>query len=151
MRALALAAVAWMPAWAPVWASEDGAAVYAENCAVCHQADGQGAAGVAPSLAGTLARYAGSDDGRRYLAQILVSGMAGPIQTDAGSFRGLMPSFRGRLDDAQIAAVMSHVLAEWNAATDPVVTEDAVARAEAAEPAPAATRALREQARAAGP
>jgi mono/diheme cytochrome c family protein len=147
VRALAIA----LAATAPAWAAEDGAAIYAENCAVCHQADGQGAAGVAPSLAGTLARYAGSDDGRRYLAQIVVSGMAGPIQTDAGPFRGLMPSFRGRLDDAQIAAVVNRVLAEWNAAAAPVVTEAAVAQAEAAEPAPSATRALREQARAAGP
>ena len=44
-----------------------------------------------PRSAGTLAAYLRSADGKRYLAQILVSGMIGPIDTQGHKFNGMMP------------------------------------------------------------
>lgn len=150
MRRLALtllATGAFLPRAADA-AGDPGAAIFAEHCVVCHQQDARGAAGVAPSLAGTLARHVNSAEGRRYLAQILVSGMVGPIETEGHRFSGLMPSFAARLGDAEIAATINHVLRAYNGiddagATTPISPAD-VAAARAAQPTPGATRSLRQ-------
>jgi mono/diheme cytochrome c family protein len=122
-----------------------GAAIFNERCALCHQADGHGAPGVAPSLAGTLAQYTGSADGVRYLSQIVVSGMVGKIRTEGHGFSGLMPGFAADLGDAQIASVVDYVLAHYNAVANPPVTAESVAAARAAQPVPTDTRHLREK------
>ena len=128
--------------------NEVGEKIFKERCVVCHQEDARGAAGVAPSLAGTLARHLDSVDGKRYLAQILISGMVGPIDTEGHKFNGLMPSFRADLSDADIAATINYVLATFNgvsnaSATSPITPQD-VSAAAATSPVPAATRALRQ-------
>jgi mono/diheme cytochrome c family protein len=137
--------VAMSPAFA---ANELGQALFKERCVLCHQEDARGAAGVAPSLAGTLAAYLRNGDGKRYLAQILVSGMIGPIDTEGRKFNGMMPSFRAELNDVQIAAIINYVLGTFNAvgdtgATTPIAPED-VAAASAADPVATGTRALRQ-------
>ncbi|HWY96012.1 MAG TPA: cytochrome c [Steroidobacteraceae bacterium] len=129
-------------------ANELGEKIFKERCVLCHQADAHGAAGVAPSLAGTLASYLGAADGKRYLAQILVSGMIGPIDTEGHKFSGLMPSFRADLSDAEIAATINYVLKTYNdvsaaGATMPIAPED-VAAVSATHPVATATRALRQ-------
>jgi mono/diheme cytochrome c family protein len=129
-------------------ANELGQKIFKERCVLCHQADAHGAAGVAPSLAGTLASYLGAADGRRYLAQILVSGMIGPIDTEGHKFSGLMPSFRADLSDAEIAATINYVLGTYNdvsdaGATMPIAPED-VAAVSATNPVATGTRALRQ-------
>lgn len=139
VAALLLAATSAQAADAP------GAAIFNERCALCHQPDGHGAPGVAPSLAGTLARYTGSPDGVRYLSQIVVSGMVGKIPTEGKVFSGLMPSFRDTLSDADIAAVVDYVLATYNGGAKPVVTQQGVAAARAENPVPTQTRHLREK------
>jgi mono/diheme cytochrome c family protein len=136
-------------ALAPALADNDlGEKTFKERCVVCHQEDAHGAAGVAPSLVGTLARHLDSTDGKRYLAQILISGMVGPIDTEGHKFNGLMPSFRADLSDAEIAATINYVLRTFNGvndanATRPITPQD-VSTAAAANPVPAATRALRQ-------
>jgi mono/diheme cytochrome c family protein len=129
-------------------ANDLGQKIFKERCVLCHQTDAHGAAGVAPSLAGTLVPYLGSADGKRYLAQILVSGMIGPIDTDGRKFSGLMPSFRADLSDAEIAATINYVLGTYNdvsdaGATMPIAPED-VAAVTAANPVATGTRALRQ-------
>jgi mono/diheme cytochrome c family protein len=129
-------------------ANDLGQKIFKERCVLCHQADAHGAAGVAPSLAGTLASYLGAADGKRYLAQILVSGMIGPIDTEGHKFSGLMPSFRADLSDAEIAATIDYVLETYNdvsdaGATIPIAPED-VAAVSATHPVATATRALRQ-------
>jgi mono/diheme cytochrome c family protein len=129
-------------------ANELGQQIFKERCVLCHQADAHGAAGVAPSLAGTLASYLGGADGKRYLAQILVSGMIGPIDTEGHKFSGLMPSFRADLSDAEIAATINYVLETYNGVSDagaamPIAPDD-VAAVSATHPVATATRALRQ-------
>jgi mono/diheme cytochrome c family protein len=129
-------------------ANDLGQKIFKERCVLCHQADAHGAAGVAPSLAGTLASYLGAGDGKRYLAQILVSGMIGPIDTEGHKFSGLMPSFRADLSDAEIAATINYVLETYNdvsdaGATMPIAPED-VAAVSATHPVASATRAMRQ-------
>ena len=128
--------------------NDTGQKIFKERCVVCHQEDAHGAAGVAPSLAGTLARHLSSAEGKRYLSQILISGMVGPIDTEGHKFSGLMPSFRGDLSDAEIAATLNYVLGTFNGvsaanAVSPITPQD-VSAAAATNPAPADTRALRQ-------
>jgi mono/diheme cytochrome c family protein len=147
--------VAWLLLWAlsgsisPAMGANDvGQRIFKERCVLCHQEDARGAAGVAPSLVGTLVPYLASADGKRYLSQILISGMIGPIDTEGHKFNGMMPSFRADLSDAEIAAVINYVLGTFNGvsdagATTPVAPED-VAAANASNPVATSTRSLRQ-------
>jgi mono/diheme cytochrome c family protein len=130
----------------PALADNDvGEKTFKERCVVCHQEDAHGAAGVAPSLVGTLAHHVESADGKRYLAQILISGMVGTIDTEGHKFNGLMPSFRADLSDAEIAATINYVLRTFNGVTtSSPITPEAVSAASATNPGPADTRALRQ-------
>jgi mono/diheme cytochrome c family protein len=121
----------------------DGAKIFAENCAMCHQAGGEGAVGLAPPLAGTLARYTSSADGKQYLSQILISGMAGPIQTQGQKFSGLMPSFADKLSDEDATSVLGYVLTKFNGVTTTTVQKQDVAAARARAPSAADTHHLR--------
>jgi mono/diheme cytochrome c family protein len=134
---------------APAFADNDvGQKIFKERCALCHQEDAHGATGLAPSLAGTLAGHLGSAAGKRYLAQILISGMVGSIDTEGHKFSGLMPSFRADLSDAEMAATINYVLGTFNgvsdtSATKPIAPEEVTA-ASATNPVAADTRALRQ-------
>lgn len=130
-------------------AAPDGAATFANRCTPCHQANAEGADGLAPSLAGTLKAYLATDDGRKYLTQILVSGMAGRIESQGRVVVGLMPNFRADFSDADIAAVLDYVLVHFNGADGAPITASAVAAARAAGPTPTDTRKLREKIKAA--
>jgi mono/diheme cytochrome c family protein len=132
-------------------ANEVGQRIFKERCVLCHQEDAHGAAGVAPSLVGTLAPYLTSVEGKRYLAQILVSGMIGAIDTEGHKFNGMMPSFRAELSDADIAAIVNYVLGTFNGVSDagataPIAPDDVTA-ASASNPIATSTRALRQSLR----
>jgi mono/diheme cytochrome c family protein len=147
--------VAWLLLWAlgasispAIGANDIGQKLFKERCVLCHQEDAHGAAGVAPSLVGTLVPYLASAEGKRYLAQILISGMIGPIDTEGHKFNGMMPSFRADLSDTEIAAVINYVLGSFDGvsdagATTPVAPED-VAAASASNPIATGTRTLRQ-------
>jgi mono/diheme cytochrome c family protein len=134
-------------------AAPDGAAIFAERCTPCHQANAQGADGLAPSLAGTLKDYLATGDGRKYLSQILVSGMAGRIESQGRVIIGMMPNFGADLSDADIAATVDYLLGHFNgvAGTDATtpITPTEVAAARAAAPNSSDTRHLREKIKAA--
>jgi mono/diheme cytochrome c family protein len=130
----------------PASAAPDGAAIFAERCVACHQADAQGADGLAPSLAGTLKDYLATEDGKQYLSQLLISGMGGRIESQGRVVTGLMPSFAADLNDADIAAVLGYVLARFNGVTSPTpIAGAAIAAARAHPPTPTQTRKLREK------
>lgn len=129
---------------APLSAVASGEQVYAQHCAVCHQPTGEGAPGFAPPLAGALVRHAGSEAGRGYLAQVVVSGMAGPIRVNGVPFVGVMPGF-GTLPDADLQAVLAYVLGAFNGVQVPdVVTAGDIASARQRALAPNDVRRLRD-------
>ncbi len=92
-----------------VW-QELGAEVYADDCAACHQLNGQGVEGAFPALAGNPFVVAPPE----VVIQLLLNGQGG------------MPSFGNNLDDQQIAAVLSHVRNTWENSGE-VVTPETVA------------------------
>ena len=70
-------------------AAVDGGAIFAANCAACHQANGQGLPGVFPPLAGS--EWVVGDP--KVLANILLHGVSGKIEVAGQSFDGMMPAF----------------------------------------------------------
>lgn len=106
----------------------DGGQVYAANCVACHQADGQGVAGVFPPLAGS--RWVLGSEER--LVQIMLHGIAGPIEVQGVTYQGVMPAF-ARLSDVELAAVTTHVRSSWGNDAAPI-GEDAIAAGRARFP-----------------
>lgn len=112
-----------------------GAELYARHCVVCHQADGEGAPGIAPPISGTLVKRAKIPAGRDYLAQVMVSGMVGTISSHGMRYLGNMPSFNV-LSDGELASVLNHVLLAFNGADLPLAAAAfAAARVRAMPPA----------------
>lgn len=78
-----------------------GAAIYAANCAACHQPDGRGMNGrVAADFVGDPARLAKPDE---VLLRSIADGVPGTA----------MVSFRGRLSEAERRAVLAHIRASY--------------------------------------
>jgi mono/diheme cytochrome c family protein len=75
-------------------AGQQGAQVYAQQCAQCHGQQGGG--GVGPALAGNQAMQ----DAQMVIGQILQGG-------------GGMPAFANQLSDEEIAAVATHEMNSW--------------------------------------
>ena len=96
----------------------DGAALFAANCAVCHQPGGVGLPGMAPPLAGTLGERL-PVAGRGYLPRVVTHGMTGPITVQGQRYTGSMPPFAAQLPDEALAAVLNHILDSFNAGTLP--------------------------------
>ncbi|MBK9573829.1 MAG: cytochrome c [Rhodoferax sp.] len=140
-----LCAIVWLLASVAATAQERGATVFNQNCAVCHQPKGEGAPGFAPKLAGTLGERAKTETGRRYLAQLVVSGMMGPITSGGEKFNDAMPGFTA-LADEEIVAVLAYVMGELNGASaELLVKPDDVLAARRQPMSPAAVRRLRER------
>ena len=81
-----------------------GAALFAENCAACHQPKGEGIAGAFPALAKSA--FVKGDP--KVVAATILNG------------RGGMPSFRSDLNDAEIATVLTFVRASWGNRAMPI-------------------------------
>lgn len=100
------------PAAAPVAAAapaadDAGKVAYERNCAACHQADGSGMAGVFPPLRGHAPKL-----GREYLVDLVLYGLAGAIEIDGVTYRGMMPGM-AQMSDADIAASLNYILGAW--------------------------------------
>ncbi len=100
-------------------AKVDGAALYASLCVACHQASGQGLAGVFPPLAGS--EWVQGRDATA--AAILLHGINGALTVKGATYNGAMPAFKEQLSDEQIAAVLTHVRSQWGNQAAAVTTE----------------------------
>ena len=131
---------------AGVAGAADGKAVYDANCAACHQPDGAGALGLAPPLAGTLGKRMAVPEGRKYLPGIVIAGLAGKMESKGVMYEGIMPSWQ-QFSDAELAAVLNHVLTTFNAAELPAdfkpIEADELAAARAKKPTAKELRAWR--------
>ena len=97
------------PAAGAPGAVADGKQVYTVNCVACHQASGKGLPGVFPPLDGS--EWVVGDE--RTLVNILLHGVSGEITVMGNPYKGAMPSFK-QLSNNELAAVVSHVRAEWS-------------------------------------
>jgi cytochrome c oxidase subunit 2 len=74
-----------------------GEKLFLENCAECHQTNGQGIANVYPALAGNS----------------LVKGSAVDVALVLLIGRGEMPAFAGMIPNEEIAAIINYVRNTW--------------------------------------
>ena len=95
----------------------DGQAVFAANCAACHQAGGTGIPGAFPALKGN--KFV-AGDGNLVIATVLKG-------------RGGMPTFADSIDDAHLAAVISYVRGAWGNTAGAVTTEQVAAERSASK------------------
>jgi mono/diheme cytochrome c family protein len=129
-------------AGSPVGAHADGAALYAQHCAACHQADGSGTVGLAPTLKGEHWAKLGAE--RSYLPTVVVHGLSGAIKLGAQTFIGSMPPFGPQLDDPTIAQIATHVRRSLHGAADaPAYTPAEVKAVRESPGGPPQTRQLR--------
>jgi mono/diheme cytochrome c family protein len=89
-----------------------GQAIYEDNCMGCHNEDGKGQKDIFPALNGSpIVRQSSAET----LARVV---LAGTQAADVGTAptQPAMPSFAWRLDDQQIADVLTYVRSNWGSA-----------------------------------
>jgi mono/diheme cytochrome c family protein len=93
-------------------AKVDGAAVFNEQCAACHQANGEGVAGQFPPLAHNRDIFLSAD----FPARVALFGLKGKISVNGHDFDAEMPPL-DVLSDAEIAAAVTYVRESWGNAS----------------------------------
>ena len=93
-----------------------GAAIYKDSCAACHRDSGEGDAHLFPRLAGSA--LVQSDDPTT-LARVVLHGTRA-VATAGAPTGPAMPAFDWRLDDAQVAAVLTYIRNNWGNAAEAV-------------------------------
>lgn len=83
---------------------EDGAQLYQDHCASCHQPDGSGVPGAFPPLAGNP-----NVTDPSYVADVIQNGLSGPIDVLGETYDASMPAITS-LSPAQIEAVSAYVV-----------------------------------------
>lgn len=96
----------------------DGAAIFAANCAACHQASGEGLPSVFPPLAGS--EWVVGDP--RVLVNIVLHGVSGDIEVKGETYAGMMPPFP-QLSDEEISGVLSYIRSSWGNASEAITPE----------------------------
>lgn len=89
-----------------------GAKIFRNQCAACHQGDGNGLPGVYPPLPGSE----WVTDHPEILARILINGLNGPIVVKGNTYNGVMPAFGPsglNLSSRDLASVMTYIRQEW--------------------------------------
>jgi len=113
---------------------EFGGRFFAQNCAACHQANGQGIPGAFPPLARSDFLNA---DAQRAIG-IVLNGKSGPVTVNGVTFNGVMPALN--LTDEDVANVLSYVYSQWGN-RGAVITPEQVTAVRAASPRPSASSA----------
>jgi mono/diheme cytochrome c family protein len=89
-----------------------GERTYDANCSGCHQRSGRGIAGGFPPLAGHAPDLL-AQKGSAFMVRLVLFGMTGAIEVEGTKYNGSMPSWSALRDD-EIAAVIDHVLTDWD-------------------------------------
>jgi mono/diheme cytochrome c family protein len=110
---------------APPAQAADGATLFAQNCALCHQSAATGLAGQFPRLAGRVGFIGTKAPGRAYLIDVLTYGMAGQVVVDGQPIIGVMPSLP--LGDDDVASILSYVGTLGSAKAAPFTAEEVAA------------------------
>lgn len=103
---------------------KSGGQIYADECSGCHSADGKGAAGLFPALAGSTIVQ---QNDATSLMHVVLRGAHG-VATDKAPTGAGMPEFDWLLNDDQVAAVLTYIRNSWGNAA-PAVTASEVGKA----------------------
>jgi mono/diheme cytochrome c family protein len=109
-------------------AASDGAELYDQNCAACHQATGGGVPGAFPPLAGNKLVQGDA----HFLSRVVLYGLQGRVTVNGHTYNGVSPGFATSLTDDQISRILTYIRASWNNSASPV--EAGVVSAERTKP-----------------
>jgi nitrite reductase (NO-forming) len=102
-----------------------GSALFAGTCSVCHQANGEGLAGVFPPLA--KSDFITAD--RTKAISVVLNGLSGPVKVNGKDYNSVMPPM-SQLTDDEVANILTYVTNTWgNAGSQFTQAEVAKARA----------------------
>jgi nitrite reductase (NO-forming) len=87
---------------------EAGKAIFAGTCATCHQASGEGLAGVFPPLA--KSDYIAADPKR--VPNVILHGLTGKVTVNGTDYNSVMPPMN-QLTDDEVANISTYVLNSW--------------------------------------
>jgi len=104
-----------------------GQRVFANNCASCHQASGQGMPGAFPPVVGSEWVTGAPET----LGRIILHGLQGPVQVAGQTYNGAMPAWKDVLKDEEIAAVATY-MRQWAPNAAPPMTAEQVSALRAA-------------------
>ena len=90
-------------------AASPGAAAYAQFCAACHGAAGQGTPGSFPPLA----KDPVVDGDPQYLARVVLYGLQGRVTVNGQAYGSPMAGLAGSMSDAQIGDVLTYIRSSW--------------------------------------
>ena len=96
-----------------------GEKIYVQNCAACHQRNGQGAPPRYPTLSGT--DWVTGDKQR--LISVIVNGLEGPIEVKGEPYSGAMPG-HDFLSDEEVADVATYIRKNFGNDAGAVSAED---------------------------
>ncbi len=96
-----------------------GAALFVSHCAACHQASGEGMAGVFPPLKGNA--VVNDADPTQHI-QVVLHGLSG-ANVGGVVYGSAMPPFADALSDAEVAAIINHERMSWGNHGAPVTTK----------------------------
>jgi mono/diheme cytochrome c family protein len=105
------AEAAAMPVAAMPVASDSGAAVYARECRSCH-GEGEARGRRIPPLRGLAVELLVAEGGREYLIDLMFDGRVRFEEDGKLVYQKTHPAYP-HLNDAQVAAVLNHMLAAW--------------------------------------
>lgn len=97
-----------------------GRQVYSTLCVACHQQNGEGMEGLAPSLIDSEWVLGKAE----ILPKIIIHGLTGPIKVNGQSWSLDMPPLGAALNDEQVAGVVTYIRREWEHAADPVTVAE---------------------------
>lgn len=85
-----------------------GQALFTGTCSVCHQANGEGLAGVFPPLAKSDFLAAGS----KQTLSVVLRGLSGKVVVNGREYNSVMPPM-SQLNDDEVANIVTYVLNSW--------------------------------------
>jgi ubiquinol-cytochrome c reductase cytochrome b subunit len=100
-------------------AAAKGGQIFAQNCASCHQANGQGQPGVFPALA--MNKDVTGDP--KPIIHTLLYGLQGKA-IDGKTYAAQMPAWKGQLTNADIAGVITYIRSSWGNKASAVTEAD---------------------------
>ncbi len=126
--------------------ADGGAEVFANRCAVCHQAQAAGVPGTFPPLHEQVVAFARLPAGKDYLVMVVTTGLMGEINVGGTRYNNVMPAQSGLSEDelAQVLNYLASNLGKDDLGSAKLTADDVKgARARHLERTPQSTRALR--------
>lgn len=98
----------------------NGEELFGQNCATCHGNDARGMAGVFPPL--VKSPWVTGD--KSIPVRIVRDGLTGSIEVGGQTYQGMMPSFKARLSNDQIAAILNYLRNKSKAGNEKITAKD---------------------------